>query len=115
MSSKKLEGTPPRRALLKGAAITAAGLATPGGLAAKETLKASSQQPSSRKDSRLLDLEKQWLKVEEAGRRNGAAEDAAVATMPSWARPGEDNHGSLVGWPELDRRHPAFRSLDSVG
>lgn len=104
----------PRRALLKGAAIAATGLAVAGGIVGKGAMKASSQKASAKNDSRLLDLERQWLVAEAAAERNSKAHLAALDSLPAWARPGDDNHGIHAGWPELDRQHPAFRSLDSA-
>ena len=104
----------PRRALLKGAAIAAAGLAVAGGIVGKGAMKASSQKAPAKNDSRLLDLERQWGEARAAAQRSGKAHLAALDSLPAWARPGDDNHGIHVGWPELDRQHPAFRSLDSA-
>ena len=59
-------------------------------------------------DHELVALGKTWLALRRESKRNSEQWRKAMATLPAWARCGEDNKGDDRGWPELDIDHPAF-------
>ncbi len=89
-----------RRTVLRGgAAIGAAGVTASIATTAAHALAA---------DHELVALEKTWRALRQESKRNSEQWRKALATLPAWARCGEDNKGDDRGGPELDTNHPAF-------
>ena len=89
-----------RRTVLRGgAAVGAVGVTAGVATTAAHALAA---------DHELIALEKTWLALWREEKRNSEQCQKAEATLPAWARCGDDQWGNDLGWPELDINHPAF-------